>query len=294
MLAQLAAPAAGGLFHKAIAHSPGGVNTPPNDFLTPVLAGLDDGAGGEASGGEAIDRLRAADVDRLLELQVKVAFNGGDVDGTVVTRHPTEAAAERGIPLIVGTNADEGTLFSAILAQLPGVFEAVTRGIAAQVVRGADPTAYLAAVHDAHPADDPVANAERVWVDLFRRTAIETAAAATTGGAGGRLYRFDVPTTVLGGGLGATHASEIAFTFNWFDRDGIGLVMHDRGDAEAAALARRWSDTIVAFARTGDPNGAGLPHWPRYGPDDRRCLVLDRQSRVDDDPDAEHRKVWEQ
>ncbi len=287
VLALLASPSAEGLFHKVIAHSPGGVNTAPVDFLSPLTAKLDD-----RGDGSVIDRLRALTAEKLLELQLAVAFNGGDIDGVVVTRHPTVAAGERGIPLIVGSNADEGTLFSSALAAMPEVFKLVSRMVAGQVVRGADPAALLQALRDAYPQDSDVQIYEKVWVDLFRRAAVETAAAATDSGAGGWLYRFDVPTSIVGGKLGATHACEIAFTFNWFDAGGAGLVMHERSE-ENIQLARRWSATVAAFARAGDPNGAGLPDWPQYSSDDRRCLILDSECRVETDPDAEHRKIWD-
>ena len=290
VLALLAAPDAEGLFDRAIAHSPGGVNTAPLDYLTPLGMKLDEA--GVRTTGSIVDDLRAMPADRLLELQTAIAFTGGDIDGTVVTRHPAVAAAERGIPLITGTNLNEGTLFSAILESMPEVFNLMTGAIAGQVVHGGDPSAYLAALRDTYPEDSEVATGERVWVDLFRRAAVECAAAASDSGAGGWLYRFDLPTTVLDGKLGATHACEIAFTFNWFEPGAQGLLMHDGDDPSTTDLARRWSDTVIAFARGGDPNGAGLPPWPQYSADDRRCLVLDRQARIETDPDAEHRKIW--
>ena len=96
------------------------------------------------------------------------------------------------------------------------------------------------------------------------------------------------------GALGATHAAEIAFTFNSFSRpDRPGIVMHDGDDPVVVDLARKWSDTVLAFARTGNPNGGGLPEWPVYRADERRSLVLDAESYIADASlDAEQRVRW--
>ncbi len=45
-------------------------------------------------------------------------------------------------------------------------------------------------------------------------------------------------------------------------------------------MSRRWA----AFARTGDPNIAGQPHWPAYDLSRRATLVIDREDHVIDDP----------
>jgi para-nitrobenzyl esterase len=126
----------------------------------------------------------------------------------------------------------------------------------------------------------------------LRRTAVETSEAATEHGNGGWLYRFDIPTTVLDGRLGATHACEIAFTFNWFDSDDAALRMHEATPTNTA-VARRWSDTLIQFARTGDPNRAGLPQWSPYSTAERACMMLDDECHIEHDPDGEHRGLWQ-
>jgi para-nitrobenzyl esterase len=58
---------------------------------------------------------------------------------------------------------------------------------------------------------------------------------------------------------GAAHASDIPFFFHTEDvKYGEGASARDRG------VGSTISSYIVNFARTGDPNGAGLPAWPRY------------------------------
>lgn len=289
VLGLLAAPAADGLYHRAIAHSPGGINLPTGGNWAERLASE---LGGE---GTPLETLRTASAQDLLEVQVSSGFTGGTIDGTVVTRHPVDAIRERGaagVPLMVGTNRDEGTLFTIGIHDNPAALDKIAETVALEVTRAGDVATYfeeLARVYD----DDEHQRAVRVLTDLFRRTSVEAAAAASSAGVGGWLYRFDLPTTIAGDRLGATHAAEIAFTFNWFGAaKPMGFAMYDRDDAAVRDLAERWSNTVLAFARTGDPNGGGLPTWDRYDVDDRRCLMLDGDVRIEDDPDGVDRTRW--
>lgn len=291
VLGIMAAPEADGLYHRAVANSPGGINVTSRG---PWAERVADAVG--AVGDAPLDRLLAASAEELLNAQVSLGFTGGTIDGTVVTRHPVDAIRERGasgVPLVVGTNRDEGTLFTLALRADTDLLDATSRLLAVQVTRDGDVDAYLAALSERFPDDDAYARANRVWVDLFRRSAVETAAAATEAGPGGWLYRLDLPTTVAGDALGATHSADVTLTFNWLASERpMGFSLYDRHDATAIDLAQRWSDTILAFARTGDPNGAGLPEWPRYSAGDRACLVLDTVTGVVDDPDRHDRDRW--
>jgi para-nitrobenzyl esterase len=48
----------------------------------------------------------------------------------------------------------------------------------------------------------------------------------------------------------------------------------------------------AAFIRGGEPAAGGLPAWPRYDEPRRATMVLDRASRVADDPDRALRELW--
>ena len=180
--------------------------------------------------------------EELLNAQVSLGFAGGTIDGTVVTRHPVDAIRERGksgVPLVVGTNRDEGTLFTLASRADPDLLEATSRLLAVQVTRDGDVDAYLAALSERFPDDDAYARANRVWVDLFRRTAVEAAAAATEAGPGGWLYRLDLPTTVAGDALGATHSADVTLTFNWLASERpMGFSLYDRRDDRPRSISR--------------------------------------------------------
>ena len=136
---------------------------------------------------------------------------------------------------------------------------------------------------------DTYANAkvvcEELWTAIFRRAAVEAAEASTLAGPGGWLYRFDLPTTREHNGklTGATHACEMAFTFNAFaDPDCHVFTYHDRMmHSRQGARDGTGPNTVLAFAATGDPNGGGLPEWPTYAPPDRACMILDASSRIE-------------
>jgi para-nitrobenzyl esterase len=70
-------------------------------------------------------------------------------------------------------------------------------------------------------------------------------------------------------------------------------MFHDKNDPGVQQLAEQWSNTVIAFARTGNPNGAGLPEWPRYSADNRQTLILDANPRIETDVDVEYFELWE-
>jgi para-nitrobenzyl esterase len=74
-------------------------------------------------------------------------------------------------------------------------------------------------------------------------------------------YRFDraPPTDVLGRKRGSFHSAEIPYVFGTFDSEPqVPWTAEDRTLGEL--LHGYWTN----FARTGNPNGPGLPRWPDY------------------------------
>jgi len=89
-------------------------------------------------------------------------------------------------------------------------------------------------------------------------------------------------TPVLDGRPGPFHGAEIAFTF-----DNAQLCDHySGGSAEAIVLSRQVSTAWVSFARTGNPNHADLPHWPKYTSEHRATMQFDRQCEVRNGPES--------
>ena len=286
----LAAPAADGLYHKAIVHSGSAANLPPLNHIPKLTTQL--GVEKES----LIKTLRGLSARELLASQVAMGmFGGSGIDGTVVTRSTPAAISEKGpsgVPLIAGTNHDEGTLFSVFNSD-PELMGIIGEFLAMATLDGADPSPYLQALKENYPEDTPRDHYERIWTDRFRRPALQITEAAAKSGPGGWLYRFDLPSTIARGKLGATHSCEIPFTFNNFVKpEGIKTRFHDPKNPIVQKLAQLWSDTILRFARTGNPNGAGLPDWPHYTSSARHCMILDENSRIEKDVDRTHRKFW--
>ncbi len=93
----------------------------------------------------------------------------------------------------------------------------------------------------------------------------QLAGAIAAAGAPAYHYRFSYVAESIGK-PGAGHASDIPFFF-----DTAAIKYGDATTARDRRMARTISSYVVNFAKTGDPNGAGLPRWPRY---DRQADAL--------------------
>jgi para-nitrobenzyl esterase len=292
----LCAPEADGLYHKAIIQSGAANITPPRDparYVEGVLAAL-----GKPDGG--IEAMRAATTKELLAAQVAVGGleqlgrdadhpidGSGDgphpvIDGVVVTRSFPEALADKGsknVPLIIGTNLEEGTLFGMLLPKDVSDDELVhSIGPSAS-----DPKAVLDAVRAAATGRQPLVD---LMTDaVFRIPSLRGADAQVATGVPVWVYLFTWRTPVFGGMLGATHALEIPFVWNMVAEPGWNYLV---GEQPPMHLAEAMQDSWLSFARTGRP----APDWPEYDTTRRPTMEFGDEVRVVDDPGAELRLAW--
>ena len=173
-------------------------------------------------------------------------------------------------PVLVGSNSDEGVLFvpkQITLAQ----YQAMTRQ-----AWGADADRILAAYPAATDAE-----ATRAARDLQRDGTF--AWAAWTWGRmqkGDKVYVYNFnhrppfPNTPEFKDMGAPHAAELPYVFDAFNSP---LMSWGRDDHVISdEMMGYWTN----FAKTGDPNGAGLPPWRAYTSDGEQALQFDKVAAV--------------
>jgi para-nitrobenzyl esterase len=292
----LAVPAAEGLFARAISESPasGLVRSKEiaAEFARRFVELLD------APAGDAAEALMAASSAELVATQHRLieqgmqdrlgAFPIGPVIGDdILPTDPVEAmrsGRSHRVPLIVGTNAEEGRLFTRFLRMLP-----TNESMIEELFADMEPAARerITAAYPGYPASSACI---QLGGDFAFSSAAWQIAEAHGSHAPTYLYRYDfAPRTLRWSGLGATHATELLAVFDIY-RTRFGALLTAAADRRAALrvsnqVQRRWR----SFSRTGVPGD----DWPVYTPADRAVLVLDAKCRVEYDPHPDRRMAWD-
>jgi len=69
------------------------------------------------------------------------------------------------------------------------------------------------------------------------------------------------------------------------------MFTHTGGGPVPRALSKKMAGALLQFMKTGDPNGPGLPPWPKYTPALGKTMIFDNVSEAKNDPDREARKA---
>ena len=301
----MAMPAAKGLFHRAIIQS-GAVlrvrNPPDATREAELLLGALGLQARRARDLQMVptERLFAAftAVSRDFESQEQVVgmtTSTPVLDGRAMPVHPfdpTAAETSRDVPVIVGYNRTEETLWWRGRTMPLDLTDAgLAERIEARLGSAADGSRVVAAYRDTYPDARPWDIYILICTDHPRGMYARELARRKTaqGGAPARLYRFDWD---MGGEMKTPHALEIRFVFDNVDHSEARL-FDLPGSPEARALAVRMSAAWMAFARTGNPDTAGLPHWPVYSADTRAAMLFDNESHVVRDHDRGPRLAME-
>ena len=294
----LTTPAAKGLFHKAISESGGGrdgvltgrpIRQENADVLYPVSA---ETIGINFARKHKIESTDAAALAKLRSLSVEEIVYGGQendssgvriysgpiLDGKLVVE-TAESAYKAGrqarVPLIIGncsaeiggpfvnnTNSKEAlfSLFGELQSEAKAAFDP-------------DGTKEFAEVNTKF-------NTDWVWGEPARMAA----RAFVTQRNPVYMYQFGYvpPTMRERARYGAGHGSEISFVFNTLNaRRGASA----EPTPEEKELARIMNTYWANFAKTGNPNGKGLPIWPLYDTVKEEILDIDLDGKAAGKPD---------
>jgi para-nitrobenzyl esterase len=216
---------------------------------------------------------------------------GPSVDGDLI---PNEIMSKEAfqlsnpIPLLIGSTKNE--FMASIQMSLAGA-PPVTKDKALEIIQkqyGIKTDAYLEAVKKAYPKDTKPSD----WIDIdtrFRSGTVFQAngKSAVAGSAPVYLYLFAWQSPVMDGKFKALHCLEIPFAFNNIAR----CEEMTGGTKEAYLLSEKMSQAWLNFAKTGNPNHAGLPKWEPYNEAKGVTMFFDNECTIQNHHDAAFLKI---
>ncbi|MXP08958.1 carboxylesterase family protein [Altererythrobacter halimionae] len=290
----MAMPAADGLFDKAVIQSGPGVTSgkpaEAADYADKIL---------DTAGVETLQGLRNMRSDEIVEAVRKATRAGSAMgrgpqfgpiaDGTIVPRDPFLPAApeqSREIPVLIGYNKDEMTLFMAAQPWFGRLTEDTLTAMTGAM--GEQAVAAVAAYRARYPDYSPTHLAAIAMGARFvRGTYLLADQQAKTASAPVYVYRLTWETPIGGGMLRTPHTLDIPLMF---DNAAESAALVGTGE-DAQTMADMMSDAWIAFARTGTPSSALLPEWKAYTPASRNVMELDVEPQLVDDPEKDIREL---
>lgn len=277
----VASPLAKGLFNKAIAQSGASV----------VQRGPIGGANLQQAeenglkvmqtlGAKSLAEMRALSAEEVMK-KGQGAARGPIVDGYVLPQSLPQifaAGKQNDVALMTGWNEDEGMSMGK-----PKTADEYRQGAEKQY--GANAANYL----QQYPGNTD-AEAARSQIDISRDQVFGTQnyAWANIQAMAGKpvfVYRFTRKLPALGqyAQYGAFHTGEVAYAYDNLKTIDRSLRPLDKTDDE---LARVMSSYWANFIKTGNPNGNGVPFWPRYNKTQKAVIFLGDQVKAGPLPDG--------
>jgi para-nitrobenzyl esterase len=293
-----AMPSAKGLFHKAVVLSGAGVKSGEKEYSEKLGSYVLKEAGLNPS---QIDKLQQIPWDEYNIIANKAAAKlnaesgeatGGArrgfspvVDGVYLPQHPyfpEPAPTASDIPMIICTTFNEqspsrtdATLeaitLDGVKEKLAGRFKEKSGGIV---------DAYAKAFPDKKPVE--------IWSMVIsnRQSAITLADTKSKQAAPVYLAWFGWQPPLFDNRMRAFHCSDICF---WYYNTDL-MLTHTGGGSRPKNLSEKMTASLLKFMNIGDPNGGGLPEWPRYSTANGETMILNDVPEMKNDPDREARK----
>jgi para-nitrobenzyl esterase len=271
-----ASPLAKGLFHRAIGESGGSFQ--PMTYLKRATAYSESA---EALGVKLAETLEVADLEGLRGADAEAVLAAFSilapydklaiVDGRAIPKEVRDifaAGEQANVPVMIGSNADEGTTFlpyfqPAFGSGLEGL-RAYANNMLPEVV---DEVAQVWPAADDSEADISFGH---LFADvLFTYPQRAWARGQESVSSPAYLYYFTwKPPIPDSERYGAFHAADVPYVFGSLEMFGAQPTDADQKFSETI------SDLWVRFARTGNPNGDGFPEWQPYTPDNEVYMEL--------------------